>query len=201
MHEGGVRKIKISPHLAFGNKGVHGKVPPNAVIICDVEIDRIVDDQFRISCQSERRQIGISHSGEMARNLPRWNFWMNNNGEFSISICHPIPGMTWRHTRKRDYSGKLSKEETDLAFDELKGFSQDKIKDDIIPYEKLWADMREPAGNILREQKTNEICLAISCFKDHVSEFSFYVKEGNSRFSSTILGTLISSILLKPEMQ
>ncbi len=33
MQPGGYRKVKISPHLAYGNEGVRDKVPPNAVMI------------------------------------------------------------------------------------------------------------------------------------------------------------------------
>ncbi len=34
MREGGTRKLKISPHLAFGEKGLANKVPPNTLLIC-----------------------------------------------------------------------------------------------------------------------------------------------------------------------
>jgi FKBP-type peptidyl-prolyl cis-trans isomerase len=33
MKPGGYRKVKISPHLAYRDKGVPDKVPPNAVMI------------------------------------------------------------------------------------------------------------------------------------------------------------------------
>src|SRR6266581_115000 len=33
MREGGYRKVRISPHLAYRGTGVEGKIPPNAVLI------------------------------------------------------------------------------------------------------------------------------------------------------------------------
>lgn len=36
MREGGYRKARISPHLAYGAAGVEGKVPANAVLIYEL---------------------------------------------------------------------------------------------------------------------------------------------------------------------
>jgi hypothetical protein len=38
MRVGGSRKLKISPHLAYGEKGIPGKIPANAVILAEIEI-------------------------------------------------------------------------------------------------------------------------------------------------------------------
>ena len=36
MRRGGYRKTRVSPHLAYGAKGVAGKIPPDAVLICEI---------------------------------------------------------------------------------------------------------------------------------------------------------------------
>jgi FKBP-type peptidyl-prolyl cis-trans isomerase len=36
MRVGGHRKVRISPHLAYGERGVPGKVPPDAVLDYDL---------------------------------------------------------------------------------------------------------------------------------------------------------------------
>ena len=41
MRVGGYRKVKISPHLAYRDVGVPGKVPPNAVMIYELWMTRI----------------------------------------------------------------------------------------------------------------------------------------------------------------
>ena len=38
MRVGGRRKLKISPHLAYGERGIPGRIPPNAVVVADIEI-------------------------------------------------------------------------------------------------------------------------------------------------------------------
>ena len=36
MREGGYRKVRISPHLAYRAAGIQDKVPPNAVLVCEL---------------------------------------------------------------------------------------------------------------------------------------------------------------------
>ena len=38
MRIGGTRRLKISPHLAFGEPGVPGVIPENAVLIAEVTV-------------------------------------------------------------------------------------------------------------------------------------------------------------------
>ncbi len=36
MRRGGYRKTRVAPHLAYGAEGVIGKIPPEAVLICEI---------------------------------------------------------------------------------------------------------------------------------------------------------------------
>ena len=38
MKIGGTRKLKISPHLAYGEKGLPGIIPENATLVCEIKI-------------------------------------------------------------------------------------------------------------------------------------------------------------------
>ena len=41
MSKGGYRKVRISPHLAYGDQGVPDRVPPNAVLICKTRLESV----------------------------------------------------------------------------------------------------------------------------------------------------------------
>lgn len=38
MRIGGYRKVAISPHLAYGDKGIAGQIPPNAKLIAEIKV-------------------------------------------------------------------------------------------------------------------------------------------------------------------
>jgi FKBP-type peptidyl-prolyl cis-trans isomerase len=38
IHVGGTRRLEIAPHLAYGEKGVPGVIPQNALLIAEVTI-------------------------------------------------------------------------------------------------------------------------------------------------------------------
>jgi len=42
MKVGGYRKVRVSPHLAYRDKGIPDLIPPDAVLICDIWLRDIV---------------------------------------------------------------------------------------------------------------------------------------------------------------
>lgn len=44
MMVGGRRRLRISPHLAYRDAGLPDRIPPNAVLVCDVELVEIAGD-------------------------------------------------------------------------------------------------------------------------------------------------------------
>lgn len=201
MCEGGTRNLKISPHLAYGEKGVPGKIPPDALLICKVKLIKVVDQNFSLPDPfARKRQIVISHRGEAASKKPRWTFGIINDGEYELSVNHPISGMTWRHTRNRNHRGTLTKENIDQIYKELFDFSKS-FQNDVVKYDNVWADISEKAGNTPRERGTNLLCLHVSLFEKDKLNTSFYVTEENKQFQNTMLCKYISEILSQPEMQ
>lgn len=201
MSEGGLRRLRVSPHLAFGKEGVPGVIPPEAVVVCSVRLLGIVEKGFRLRGPYHRvRQVIIGHPGEAARNLPRWSFGIINDGEYGIDIAYPMPGMTWRHTRKRRFGAALPKEEADALFDEILAFPTTSASH-VVPYERAWADMSEPAGNITRERATNRLCLTVSYSHEDAQPVGYFVREGDPEFQDTRALRLIRALLERPELQ
>jgi len=42
MKVGGYRKVRVSPHLAYRDKGIQDLIPPDAVLICEIWLRDIV---------------------------------------------------------------------------------------------------------------------------------------------------------------
>ena len=43
MRVGGYRKVRVSPHLAYRDKGIPDLIPPDAVLICETWLREIVE--------------------------------------------------------------------------------------------------------------------------------------------------------------
>jgi len=46
MKVGGYRKVRISPHLAYGDKGIPDVIPADAVLICEIWLRHIRDKEI-----------------------------------------------------------------------------------------------------------------------------------------------------------
>lgn len=47
MKAGGYRKVRISPHLAYRDKGIPDLIPPNAVLICEIWLRNVLESTTR----------------------------------------------------------------------------------------------------------------------------------------------------------
>jgi FKBP-type peptidyl-prolyl cis-trans isomerase len=54
MRIGGIRELRISPHMAYGEEGVEGSIPPNAVLRAQVTVLAEVDPAARPRCSLKR---------------------------------------------------------------------------------------------------------------------------------------------------
>jgi len=41
MQVGGIRRVRISPHMAYGEAGIENEIPANAVLVVEVELLRL----------------------------------------------------------------------------------------------------------------------------------------------------------------
>ncbi len=161
MRVGGRRELIISPHLAYGADGVPGHVPPSAVIRGQVELLDVREPGVRKpEDYPPGKHLFVFHPGEAARNQPRWQFGVEENGRCKVTIAHPVPGMPWRHTRNSHREANLDAETTrslfDSAFELPNAFPQDCFRQ-----EELWADTTERGNAITRDRAGNALCLTI----------------------------------------
>jgi predicted DNA-binding transcriptional regulator AlpA len=57
MRIGGYRKVAISPHLAYGDKGIPDTIPPNAVLIAEI---RVVEKVEKAVPKKKRREPEVT---------------------------------------------------------------------------------------------------------------------------------------------
>jgi hypothetical protein len=165
MRVGGARSIVVSPQLAYGAQGVPGKVPPNALLLCEVELlDVREPHDFRPEDFPPGRHVTVFHPGEAARNLPRWQFGLSEDGQCGAGLYFPIPGMTWRHTRRRESSTQLESSLVAAVLNDAVNLPI-RFPKECLSTDELWADSSEPANSITRDRATDTLCLTIDVWE------------------------------------
>lgn len=161
MRVGGVRKLVIAPHLAYGANGVPDRIPPNALLRCDVELLEVREPGVRKPEDfPPGRHLAVYHPGEAARNLPRWQFGLREDGTGGLSLKFPIPGMTWRHTRQRNGTVQINTQTAVELLEEAVSLPN-QFASECLKTEELWADPSEQANSITRDRR-GTLCITIS---------------------------------------
>jgi len=197
MRVGGVRRLVIAPHLAYGARGLPDRVPPNASLRCEVELLEVRgSDAPKPEDYPPGQQLLVFHPGVAARDLPRWQFHLEENGLCGVRMEFPIPGMTWRHTRRSAVSMQIDEAAAAALFQSAIAlpcqFPAECLKD-----AEVWADSSERANSITRDRQSSLLCLTIGLWERGQYKTYYSMPENSRALLDSELYRAISS-LLKP---
>jgi len=191
MRVGGVRSLIISPHLAYGAKGLPGHVPPNAILRCEVELLEVRESGImKPEDYPPGKHLHVFRPGEAARNLPRWQFGLEEDGRCGANLNYPIPGLPWRHTRRKAVEWQLDLTTTRVLFQNAIALPAEFPKE-CLPNEELWADMTERGNSITGDKHSNSLCITISV-AERGQRICYYAVTENSR---ALLGSELYKVI------
>ena len=198
MRVGGKRTLIIAPHLAYGAKGLPGKVPSNALLRCEVELLE-VRQLFAPDPKGfpPDRRVIVYHPGEAARSLPRWQIGIAENGDCGGTIFFPIPGMSWRHTRKKSFHTRIELAIAETAWTEAANLPA-RFPKECLSTGECWADASEQANSITRDSETSTLCLTIDVWGKGRHNYYRMREDSSSLRTSELYRTIMS--LLQPHL-
>ncbi len=187
MRVGGKRTLIISPHLAYGAQGVPGKIPPNALLRYDIELLDVRElGAGKPEDFAPGKSLLIFHPGEAARNLPRWQFKMDEEGRCGAHVSISIPGVSWRHARTRTVAWHLDPEAASALIEEALSLPV-RFPQDCLSNDRLWSDSSEPANAITRDRDTDILCVTFSV-DERGQHLTYYALKEND---AVLLGSSI----------
>lgn len=179
MREGGRRELVVSPHLAYGEAGIPGRIPANAVLRFEVELLEVREKgKRRPEDYQPGKQYVIFHPGEAKRNLPRWQVGLTEEGKCGAWITFPLPGGRWRQAPGKSVELRLSPGETALIKEELHRMEM-RFPNDCLRQKDLWCDHSEQANAVTRDLKTNTLCVTVTVWSQGRNVHNFSVREDN----------------------
>lgn len=180
MKVGGKRELVLSPHLAYGATGIPGKVPPDAVLRFEVELLEVREPGApNPELYSPGKQLLVSHPGEQARNLARWQFAAREGESVAgVGITHPVAGATWRYARAKGFEVKLDEQQIQELFKNVQSTLANHPTE-CLRNDQMWADASEKANSVTRDQKTNTLCVTVYIYERGVPVLDFGLPENS----------------------
>jgi hypothetical protein len=194
MRVGGKRTLIISPHLAYGPIGLPGKIPADALLRYEVELLEVREPgTTRPEDFPPGRHVVIYHPGEASRNLPRWQFGLSEDGNCGAGLKYSIPGMTWRHTRHKEFRAKVEQTIAEAVLNEAETLPA-RFPKECLSTDELWADSSEQANSITRDRETDTLCLTIDLWEQ--GQHNYYrMREDSPALKESELYRTIMSLL------
>lgn len=112
MRVGGTREIVISPHLAYGEVGIPGRIPANALLRCEVELLEIREHSALLPQDwLPGKILMLRRSQDSNDQQSGWTFTVHEGGNSWLSFLQSVRG-------KQQGQGHLSQVPIPLEADE-----------------------------------------------------------------------------------
>jgi hypothetical protein len=199
MRVGGVRSILISPHLAYGESGIPGRIPPNALLRCEVELLEVRHRNVRTPEDSPPgKHLQVTYGGDAVRGQPWWQFFIHEDGRCGASFKIPIPEVHWRRLPRKGVEIPLPADEAAILIQnalDLPGLSPSEC----LPFDRLWSDRDERGTPITRDRQGDSICVVVSLYEQGETIRYYALHLDSPAVSDSNLFSAINS-LLKPHI-
>lgn len=193
MRVGGRRRIVVSPHLAYGEKGLPGWIPPDAVLRFEVELlDVLEPGEIRPEDYPPGKHLLFWHPGEAARNLSRVQVELHEDGAGGAFITHARPGTTWRYAHRETVELKLELGEAAAAFRSALAMPAE-FPDAWLPTEAMWADASEVGNSVSRDRQSGVRCLTVTVSEQGKMLRTYSMRED----SPALLASAVYQIIMR----
>jgi len=160
MRVGGRRQIVISPHLAYGEKGIPGKIPANALLRCEVELVEIRTHGGLLPQDWLPREALILRRcwGKDDRQSG-WTFTVNDGGDSLLSFEQANPVNQQQQPRWSEISILLNAEESSALIGQALDLRK-QIPADCIDWNSGFIDMQK-GSSVIRDSRNGARCMVL----------------------------------------
>lgn len=198
MRVGGRRELIISPHLAFGQRGLPGKIPPNVSLRCIIELlDVRAQGESKPEDIPPGRQLIIEWRGDIVRSITRWSFYLKEDGHCTIIVTVPLPGLKWRHVRPKIKEKMLEPAQSTALIEEAATWP-DRMPAACLSGNSIYMDHDAHDGGVPLENQNNELCIRFAIWEKGQVTSDYFIKENSKEWRTSGIFAIVQE-LVKPE--
>lgn len=198
MRVGGKREIVISPHLAYGEAGIPGRIPPSALLRCEVELLEIREHNAVLPPDwLPGKTLMLSCYRDASDQRPAWSLRMHDGGNsmltFGPTISDKQPGkLRWSQipiAMGSEQSAELIREASDLP---------KLAPEDCVEWTPEFIERQKGSASI-RDRRTGERCMVVQIYEGGKSMLIFGVHEDSPKFRDSAFYRTIEQ-MIKPHL-
>jgi hypothetical protein len=158
MRVGGTREIVISPHLAYGEAGIPGRIPANALLRCEVELLEIREHSALLPQDWLPGKILMLRRCQKANDQqPGWTFTVHEAGNSRLSL-NPIPDKQQKQVRWSEVPIPLEVEESAGLIRQAMDLPKE-IPEDCVGWNSGFIDMQK--GGVIKDNRNGARCMVV----------------------------------------
>lgn len=195
MRVGGKRELIISPHLAYGDTGVPGRIPPNAKLRCEVELLELREPGLvKPEDYPPGRQLIIGWLGDLVHGVAKWQFGLHDDGRCGVMVWVPIPGCKWRHVRPKMAEIHLDAQRAATLMEEATTLPT-RFPADCQPGTEIYVDHEGHDGGVHRDRQNDALCLGFTIYERGQIKANYYMPEHSQGWRTSGLYTLVQELV------
>ena len=195
MRVGGERMLTIDPHLAYGRDGVPGKVPPNAILRCEIELLEVREPGVvKPEDYPPGRHLIVGWLGDLQRGVPKWQFGLHEGGRCGLMVSIPIPGLKWRHARPKNVEQPMVAERADSLIQAMIDLP-DRYRGECLIPDQVCVDHSGHDGGVHRSRETGSLCVAVTVWERGQVTDSYYLAETAQAWRESEIRGVVDGLL------
>jgi hypothetical protein len=200
MRVGGIRQILMSPHLAYGETGIPGMIPANALIRCEVELLEVREHGALTQTEpSSGKSLLVTSGGGAVIGMPWWQFSASEDGRCGVGIVRPRPGLHWRNTRREGVEISVTPDEISLLIS-LAIELPERLSGKCVPQERLWSGTTEQGYPFTFGGDGDKPCITVNVYELRQTVSNYSIQEDCAAFLDSEFFQTTSS-LIRPHLE
>lgn len=180
MRVGGVREIIVSPHLAYGEAGIPGRIPANALLRCVVELIGIRKNNAALPDDwIPGKILMVSHYREADDEQMNWSFTVHEGGNSSFHFFQRLQDNQQKKPYVSQIPIRLEVEDTERLIQQAMDLP-DEMAENCVAWDSGFID--NTGGVVIRDNRTGARCMVVHVMEGGKNLCLFGVHEDSRKF-------------------